>query len=203
MPKIVDKEAKKMHILHVAMRVFAQKGVVKTKMIDIATAAGIGKGTIYEYFTSKEDVFATSFEYFFQSLELSIRDKLKDIDDPVLQLRLIAELSLHSVLHGNGDYMHIMMDFWAEGVRNKNQEFLDKVDLKAVYTKYRNLIKSIIQSGIDKHIFRKVDTATAASVFIGLYDGIMLQWIMDPESINIDKVIDFVTDDFINGIVEG
>ena len=36
MPKIVDKEAKKMEILHAAMQVFAQKGVVKTKIIDIA-----------------------------------------------------------------------------------------------------------------------------------------------------------------------
>ena len=39
------------------MQVFAKKGVAKTKMIDIATIARVGKGTIYEYFASKEDIF--------------------------------------------------------------------------------------------------------------------------------------------------
>jgi AcrR family transcriptional regulator len=32
------------------MQVFAQKGVAKTKMIDIAKSARVGKSTIYEYF---------------------------------------------------------------------------------------------------------------------------------------------------------
>ena len=33
-PKIVDKEAKKIEILHAAIRVFSEKGAAKTKMID-------------------------------------------------------------------------------------------------------------------------------------------------------------------------
>ena len=61
MPKIVDKAAKKNEILLAAMRLFAEKGVVNSKMADIAIAAGIGKGTIYEYFRSKEEIFGEAF----------------------------------------------------------------------------------------------------------------------------------------------
>ena len=57
-PKIVDKEAKKTQIIIAATQVFSKLGVAKTKMIDIAQAAGIGKGTIYEYFRSKEEIFS-------------------------------------------------------------------------------------------------------------------------------------------------
>ncbi|MCP4754546.1 MAG: helix-turn-helix transcriptional regulator [Proteobacteria bacterium] len=47
MPKIVDKAAKKGEILSSAIKVFAEKGVANTKMVDIARRAEIGKGTIY------------------------------------------------------------------------------------------------------------------------------------------------------------
>jgi AcrR family transcriptional regulator len=200
MPKIVDKEAKKMDILHVAMRVFARKGVVKTKMIDIATEAGIGKGTIYEYFHSKEDIFVTSFNYFFDSLESNVEQAISSEQDPVKQLRLLAEMSLESVLHGSEEYAYIMMDFWAEGVRNKNPEFLERIDLKGVYSEYRNIVKRILQNGINQGVFRDIDPKTAASVFIGVFDGIMLQWIMDRRAVNLNKVIEFLLDGFINGI---
>ena len=200
MPRIVDKEAKKMDILHVAMRVFARKGVVKTKMIDIATEAGIGKGTIYEYFHSKEDIFVTSFNYFFDSLESNAEQAISSEKDPVKQLRLLAQMSLESVLHGSEDFAHIMMDFWAEGVRNKNQEFLERIDLKRIYSEYRKIVKRIIQNGIDQGVFRNIDSKTAASVFIGVFDGILLQWIMDPRAINLNKVTEFLLDGFINGI---
>ncbi len=200
MPRIVDKEAKKMDILHVAMRVFARKGVVKTKMIDIATEAGIGKGTIYEYFQSKEDIFTTSFAYFFESLEANVTQAISSEPNPIKQLRILAELSLKSVLHGNADYADIMMEFWAEGVRNKDEELLKKINLKGVYTEYRALVTKILENGIEQGVFRSIDPTTAASVFIGAFDGVMLQWIMDRKAINLDKIVDFLLDGFVNGI---
>lgn len=50
------KEAKKNKILEVALELFIQKGYNNTKVIDIAEGAGIGKGTVYEYFSSKENL---------------------------------------------------------------------------------------------------------------------------------------------------
>lgn len=44
-------------ILDAATRVFIQYGYQKTTMDDVAREAMIGKGTIYHYFSSKEDIF--------------------------------------------------------------------------------------------------------------------------------------------------
>ena len=52
------KRAKRDLILDTAFQLFVEKGYLDTKVIDIAEAAGIGKGTVYEYFTSKETLFA-------------------------------------------------------------------------------------------------------------------------------------------------
>src|SRR6185312_16839852 len=44
-------------ILEAALASFAQKGFAATRMDDIATRAGITKGTIYLYFDSKQALF--------------------------------------------------------------------------------------------------------------------------------------------------
>jgi len=200
MPRVIDKEAKKMQILHVAMKVFARKGVVKTKMIDIATEAAIGKGTIYEYFRSKEEIFYSAFSYFFDTMKVEMNQALRTEQNPERQLQIIAELSLDSLLHGDEDFADIMMDFWAEGVRNKNEDVLNSINLKGIYADYRRIVGKIIQGGIKQGVFKKMDVATAASIFIGSFDGIMLQWVLDRKSIDLNKVVTILMDSFINGI---
>jgi hypothetical protein len=46
-------------ILDAARVVFTEKGFIGTRMADIATIAGVTKGTIYLYFPSKEFLFET------------------------------------------------------------------------------------------------------------------------------------------------
>ncbi|MFA9423591.1 MAG: TetR/AcrR family transcriptional regulator, partial [Sedimentibacter sp.] len=48
---------KRKDILLVARALFKKKGFHNTKMEEIALNAGVGKGTLYEYFTSKQEIF--------------------------------------------------------------------------------------------------------------------------------------------------
>ena len=200
MPKIVDKEAKKMEILHAAMHVFARKGVVNTKMIDIATTASIGKGTIYEYFRSKEEIFTSAFIYYYQMMQSMVQKALTREDNPVKQLEVILSVSLEAFMHFGEEFADIMMDFWAEGIRNKDQDFLDAINLKGIYSDYRAMIKKILESGVKSGIFKPIDTKSTASVLIGAFDGILLQWIMDRNSIDLKKIPAILMDGFIDGI---
>ena len=52
---------KKQEISSMAMKIFAKKGFEKTTIQEIADGVGIGKGTIYEYFKTKEDICKTAF----------------------------------------------------------------------------------------------------------------------------------------------
>jgi AcrR family transcriptional regulator len=51
------KEARPAEILDAAVAIFAERGFAAARMEDIARRAGVTKGTIYLYFSSKEDVF--------------------------------------------------------------------------------------------------------------------------------------------------
>ena len=51
------KEERRIQIVKAASRVFYLKGFEGTKIEDVAKEAGIGKGTVYEYFESKRQLF--------------------------------------------------------------------------------------------------------------------------------------------------
>jgi AcrR family transcriptional regulator len=202
-PKIINKESKRLEILMAAMEVFARKGVANSKMAEIAGAAGIGKGTIYEYFSSKEEIFGMAFQYFFHDVHEKILQTLQKTDDPIEKLKMIIEVSLHEFLDSSPHLAGIMMDFWAEGVRNKNENILATMDIKHIYQEYRKILASVIQEGIEKDVFRKTDVVSLAAVLIAAFDGIFLQWIMEPGIIDLRKVSNVLLDSFLNGIIKG
>jgi len=53
---IVDKEEKRRNIALSCRNLLLEKGIRSITVAEIAQAAGIGKGTVYEYFSNKEDI---------------------------------------------------------------------------------------------------------------------------------------------------
>lgn len=199
-PKIVNKEAKKADILQAAMQVFSQNGIAKTKMADIAKVAGIGKGTIYEYFRSKEDIFGEAFQFFNQNTEKELQKAITSTDDPIEKLHLLFDVSLSEFIESSGDFAAIMMDFWAEGIRTKDEKIMNIINLEQIYTDFRQMIAGILDDGIRKGVFRVVDTQSLSAVLIAAMDGVMLQWIMDKNLLNLHQVANVMLDALINGI---
>lgn len=199
-PKIVDKEAKKMEILQAAIQVFSKKGVTNTKMIDIATAASIGKGTIYEYFPGKDDIFIAGFQHLFEGFEEMAAASLKESNNPEQQLEILIRNSLNTFFDSHNDFAGIILEFWAEGIRTKDETINNAINLKQVYQSYRSLIVKILNTGIEQGIFRKFDPVPYASFLIGAIDGLMLQWVMEPELFELNQVTEAFCDGLLNGI---
>ena len=55
--RLQQKEARRTAIIEAALEEFTSQGFTATKLEDVAVRAGIGKGTIYLYFNSKEELF--------------------------------------------------------------------------------------------------------------------------------------------------
>ncbi|AXH09123.1 TetR family transcriptional regulator [Malaciobacter halophilus] len=56
MPKIVNKEERRKEIALACSDLIHEVGIKKLTVSQVAKTAGIGKGTIYEYFENKEDI---------------------------------------------------------------------------------------------------------------------------------------------------
>jgi AcrR family transcriptional regulator len=66
--KIIDKEQKRYDIARAAMEVFCERGFESASMSRVAGKAGVGKGTIYEYFPSKDELIATSIRLWMEEM---------------------------------------------------------------------------------------------------------------------------------------
>ncbi len=56
MPTIVDKEEKRRNIALSCRELLLEHGIKDLTISQIAQVAGVGKGTVYEYFSNKEDI---------------------------------------------------------------------------------------------------------------------------------------------------
>jgi AcrR family transcriptional regulator len=199
-PKIVDKEEKRNLILEASIKVFAKLGLPNTKMIHIAEAAGIGKGTIYEYFKSKEELAIAAFNVFVKEAQIQIAKKLKKIEDPKQKLHTYI-VSWNDIMHeGFLDYADIMLDIWAESVRLHQGK--DVFGLNKMYRTYREQIAEILKEGIKKGAFKPMDVTVASAIIIGTMDGIMIQWLLDRNIFKIKPALDQLAELVVNGMLK-
>ena len=69
-------DLRRREILAAAIKVFGKKGFADTSVDDVAAAAKIAKGTLYLYFRSKEDIYATALQQAIRQLQELIAERL-------------------------------------------------------------------------------------------------------------------------------
>jgi TetR/AcrR family fatty acid metabolism transcriptional regulator len=89
----MNKNSKKERILYSALALFMEKGYLNTKIIDISMKSGIGKGTVYEYFQSKEEILLLALS---QIIAKDFQEIRKDVmKEKGCYLQMKAYLSKH------------------------------------------------------------------------------------------------------------
>jgi len=195
MTPVFDREEKKAQIARAAVKIFATRGIARARMAEVAEAAGVGKGTIYEYFRSKDELFEYAVNRFFDGMGAELEARLSEADDPVHALEVLIRTTFDTI-RASGDEMHIMFEIWAEGVRSGVEYF----DLKKMYADYRELISGIISGGLDAGVFRRVDPEMTAAAIIGALDGLLLQWILFEEGFDLESASRAFIDLVMNGL---
>jgi TetR/AcrR family fatty acid metabolism transcriptional regulator len=198
MPKIVDKAEKRGRILETAIKVFAERGVNNTKIADIAQAAGIGKGTVYEYFGSKDEIITATFRYFMNTVGEHIGRRWDDLQDPLQRLEAFFK-AWGEVLEGEfQDYLEVILDFWAESIRQEKSS--QAFDLSELYAEYRTTLESVLEEAIQVGEIQPVDTTITAAVLLGAMDGLLLQWIVDRSVFDIRAAVELLPKLVLEGI---
>ena len=72
--KRMPPEERKQQILDCARRLFAADGYYQTQISDIQKASNVARGTVYQYFRSKDDIFTTILEDLFIKWKTALAD---------------------------------------------------------------------------------------------------------------------------------
>src|SRR5260370_29907464 len=73
-------------ILEAAARLFAQHGYADTDTQLLADELGVGKGTLYRYFPSKEALFLAAVDRAMHRFRDYIDSRIADVEDPLDQI---------------------------------------------------------------------------------------------------------------------
>ena len=198
-PKIVDKEQKARGLAEAALRVFIRSGYHRTKMAEIAEEAGVGKGTLYEYFENKGALFRFVLDGFFDDFYHGILSELEGIDDPKTQLHRILIFSADQL----DRWKHvctIWLDFYSE-MRWKDAQGGEEI--RRIYETMRTVLSGVIESGQREGSFREdLNPREAASIMVAVFDGLVMQYIFDPDCVSLGTLNDTAEALLTKGVIK-
>lgn len=173
MPRIVDKEEKRDDILQAALKVFARQGVYRFKMIDIAEEAAVGKGTLYEYFSTKEELIGASFRQFLEEYEKFVLDRVQLAAGPVESVRTYFRAALQ-FFEQEPERLHLFLDLWSGGVAGREPNSV-MAEMTEVYLRAREDLSAKIARAQAESRIPTRDPALSASALLALMDGVLFQ----------------------------
>lgn len=187
-------EARKEQILKAAEKVFAKKGFHEATISEVAREAGLSDATIYEYFSTKEELlFSIPRETTRRGME-RMKGYLKFIRGAGNKIHTIIYHYL-SFYQNEPDYASVVML-----VLKSNRKFLETEAYQVIREGFRGIL-SVIEEGIDSGEFRPdTDPYLVRQMILGVIEHIVIRWLLLGKPKDILKYADPITDMIIDGI---
>jgi AcrR family transcriptional regulator len=173
-PQDAAREAFRADLRQAAERVFAEKGFVATKMVDIARAAGVAVGTLYNYFPSKE----TIFEELCGTRAADFQARMAQIgagQPPLVRLELLIR-TCFDYLDEHGALFAVFVE--RGGTAEYDIERIGGSATERSHERFLRLLESTIAAAVEARDLRAdVPAATMASILSGAMNGATYVWL--------------------------
>lgn len=135
-------------IFNAAIKVFSIEGYDSATVEEIASEAGVAKGTLYYNFQGKEEIFKFVIDEGMKLIKNEVLDAIKDIDDPLEKLKISAKVQLRYVYNNKEFFRVIMSQIW--GDKNRHQEM--RQEIRRLVNINSNGINDITKGKADKDV---------------------------------------------------
>jgi TetR/AcrR family transcriptional regulator len=188
-------EERRRQIMDAALACFARKGYHNTTMDDIVAESGLSKGTLYWYFKSKDELFASLIKSFFLDMRQDIDGILEQHTTASGRLRAIAQ-GFVQFFHETEDFFSVFFEFWMQSTLNEelNQLFSN------VLVQYKKVIAGIIAEGMRTGEFKAVDASQLALAVMAAYDGLAFYMMLMPDEVDLDKASQVFIETLLDGL---
>lgn len=172
-PKIVDRIEQRADIRAAALRTFRRRGVGGTGLFHVAREAGVGRSTLYHYYSSRADI---------------VDDLVKDLLEAEQRLFASIEASDASALERLRNLcsaLPLLFEEWrAVGLLFLELQTHAKDRLAPFYREVRAILARLVADGQRGGEFRRdMKPEIAATTILGLIDGVLLQHCFDPDAV--------------------
>ncbi|MBO9131216.1 TetR/AcrR family transcriptional regulator [Bacillus sp. 165] len=181
-------------IIETAMKLFGQKGYHSTSIQEIAEKSGISKGSVYNYFTSKEDLMLSIFKYYYESisskmLNIEQNETVSSKEALVKQITLqFTEFSAHR------EFIHMNMGEKSILIHEELRNFIFKMRAESLNWYCKRLVE-VYGEAVSPFV---LDCATMLNGIIGEY---FLYIVVDQEELDFAYLASFIVRR-LDGIVQ-
>lgn len=187
-------------ILDTAEQVFCERGVAGTSLADIADAAGLTRGAIYWHFKNKGDLFSALLDRVALPMEEMIRKAADESTaDPLASLRAccvhvlrhtVEDLQcrrVFEILTRKCEYVH-ELDGLTGRILQCRAQGLQMMELA---------LRNAVRKG---QLPRHIQPRRAAVGLHAYVDGLIYDWLIDPQSFALGKEADALVDQYLDGL---
>lgn len=165
---IVDKEQKRKDIALACKELFIKEGINKITISQIAKSAGVGKGTIYDYFNNKEDIVFAILDILMAEHNAFKESKIREASSTKEKIKVFFEFFYNPQM---ADLREIFKEFISIALTNPSPDM--QAFFKEGFDRYYSWFKTILQEGIDKGEIKPIAIDLARG-FFALGDGLFI-----------------------------
>jgi AcrR family transcriptional regulator len=197
------KEARPAELLAAALDLFVEKGYAGTRLEDVATRAGVSKGTLYLYFQNKEELLKAVVRENVVTPLAEAAQQVRDFDGPTADLMrgLISTWWKDFGASQAGGLAKLMV------AESGNFPEIATFFLEEVIEPWHRLLGSVIERGIKRREFRQVDVAlftrvmTAPLVMLSLWNRSFSACSTQP--VDADAFVEMLLDTHVTALAAG
>lgn len=189
MPRRTKQEAEqtRLKLIHTALMVFSDKGVAKTTLNDISSAAGVTKGAFYWHFKNKLEIFAAIEEEYIKPIDLKASEIMTEAQEPVEGLLQSVTCYLSELENSKEMQAAFMLYFYKCEYTEEFASWL-KLDGDAV----QQTVDEITQTLMRHPVFVERGEAAARHLATTVLDylvGLMMRWVRDKQGSLVEQAM--------------
>lgn len=170
-----EQQLRRETIIEAAWKLFEQNGFEQTTVDQIAALAELGKGTIYSYFKSKEEIYIAILEKKLDLLEQKMKEAVANPQSAVDALYGLydAFIEYHRDRKGFIDTLFVQID----------DQILYRLGgvvggLKSKASVWMEIVGKTIRWGIERGEFGPIDVERISKTIVGMILGLIIQFEM-------------------------
>jgi AcrR family transcriptional regulator len=170
---VEDKAIKRDLILDAAMRLLVGRGYLKATMSDVAAEAGVGRGTVYWHFASKDDLFFCLLEREVSRFDVGFAE-LMGVDAPAIA-RLESLVRASFAFYSEAPNLFQTFLSVLAGADEAMQARIF-VLFSRMYGRYDDMIEELLDRAKDEgDVRRDLDSRVVAAAIVVMLDAMFLQ----------------------------
>jgi AcrR family transcriptional regulator len=185
-------QARRDEIIDTSARVFARRGYHATSMTELCAANGLGKGALYHYIGSKEELLVAIHDRVMDEVMLGADRVAQAGGTPSEQLARLGE-ELLDVIHRYPDHVWVFLHEFPALTGERAERFRRR------RREYERRVEDVLRAGVAAGEFRDIDPWVTARAWLGMHNYTYL-WLRPGGRLSARDVAKPFAEIFLRGI---